>query len=451
MLVKNAVHRTDTLPFDERMMKMLADPTLKAECWREAALNLARLGKPRESYSATIYNGIAQREIDRKKPNPAIIKFRKPTVAEAILSALDQEMKTIDSKDREGVSEYDFQQIAFPYLEALYELGDGRITAELAKRSRTSKGRMRWALAFICHSLQDPGPLATFAKEFERGKVNLPAEKEGEEQLREIVKYLTAAGTKEADGALFALTDRKHPAYNVARRAVLTDRPDPFLGEVWVRHPYCLTILRQALEDTTPTGSTYKVEGKMVMCYERRNVLAGGSWSSSEHIPGTIDDPKIRNTEAMERVCDVVAMKLQTLVFGINPYHPLLKDREKRLTDIKAFLDRFNGRLQRLNGAPAKLLGLGPATICFLPDIPPLNRPATAEDVKACRAVFHLGGKGKFAAQRLPATALLEGIRVLIVQAEIGPDGTVTYGVISHDGLRAVPAGKLSDIRTKPK
>jgi hypothetical protein len=293
--------------------------------------------------------------------------------------------------------------------------------------------------------------LAEFAKDFEKRKVKLPDGSERMTELRRMVFYLSTVGTKESDLALYALADREHPAHDVAREAILAERPSVFEKGVWFRHPYCLTILRQALEDTTLTGSTYKVEGDMVRRYERKNVLAGGGWSSSDQIPGIIDDPALRRAEAKGRVCDDVALKLQDLVWGIGSYHPLLKERDKRLVEFRAFLDRFKGRLSRLNGVAAKLFDFDPKNILYIPDILPLDRPATEEEVKAGRAVFHLGGKGKLAGQRFPATAHWEGTQVLIVQAEIGPDGKVTYGVISHSGLRTVSAAKLSNIRTALK
>ena len=91
----------------------------------------------------------------------------------------------------------------------------------------------------------------------------------------------------------------------------------------------------------------------------------------------------------------------------------------------------------------------------FLPAIRPLGRAATAEDVKAGTALFHLGGKGKPAELSLPATAVLkrdaklkEPPRTLIVQAEVGPDGATTYGIIAPHEVRAAAAGELTAIKT---
>jgi hypothetical protein len=79
--------------------------------------------------------------------------------------------------------------------------------------------------------------------------------------------------------------------------------------------------------------------------------------------------------------------------------------------------------------------------------------------VKAGKAIFHLGGKGRLAEQQLPASAVLKGakdergrpLRVLIVQAEVGANGLVTYGVVSRTSVGEISGKELSDFRTLPK
>jgi hypothetical protein len=113
----------------------------------------------------------------------------------------------------------------------------------------------------------------------------------------------------------------------------------------------------------------------------------------------------------------------------------------------------------------------------FLPDILPLDRAAFHADVKAGKAIFHLGGKGKAADLQLPAVAewkhnakkdqplrprpermefrrdgtVFQGVGpllLLIVQAEIGRDGGVVYGVIMREGIRTASARELTNIKT---
>jgi hypothetical protein len=38
--------------------------------------------------------------------------------------------------------------------------------------------------------------------------------------------------------------------------------------------------------------------------------------------------------------------------------------------------------------------------------------------------------------------------RVLILQAEVGPDGVTTYGIIAREEVRAVPGTELTGVKT---
>jgi hypothetical protein len=106
-------------PFDERMMKVLTDPASSFPARREAASNLGNLG----------YEG--------KKPIAAAAKFTNPTVAEAILAALDRDT---------GIEEYEERS----YIDVLARLGDRRIVTEVARRAGAANTlclRRKYALA----------------------------------------------------------------------------------------------------------------------------------------------------------------------------------------------------------------------------------------------------------------------------------------------------------------
>jgi hypothetical protein len=96
---------------------------------------------------------------------------------------------------------------------------------------------------------------------------------------------------------------------------------------------------------------------------------------------------------------------------------------------------------------------MGFAKTAFIPDIAPLGRAATEADVRTGRAVFELGGNGKFADQNLPAWLLLKSESKkeyptfgLVVQAETGPDGKPVYGVIFRHEIRAVRSDEVERI-----
>src|SRR5262249_21353858 len=74
---------------EEAMMKCLATPTASVEATREAAYILAHLGED-ETLGTTVWSG--HRRGGRRGPNPAVAKFSKPTVAEAILAAMDRDL-----------------------------------------------------------------------------------------------------------------------------------------------------------------------------------------------------------------------------------------------------------------------------------------------------------------------------------------------------------------------
>ena len=342
------------LPFDERMMKVLTDPKTTFEAKREAAENLATINEEKHlqtTMQPTIIGGEPPR-----KPNPVVAKFSKPTVAEAILAAMDADLKDHDAKPAGGLSDYDRRHIEDHYLFNLVELDDKQVAAEAARRSQAADtGRMRRKWAYAAHWLGDPQPLKSFADDFRAGKVLLPAndrpqtnddDQPGNVELRGIISFLASTATPEADRALYALADPKHPSYRMAANRVLKERGEWRDSATWFAHPYCLAILRRELDNTQPTGAAYKIE-------ENRLVHRRGDGYSSGGIPEYLADPAARHNEAVERTCDVAAEKLNGLVVGLPLYHPLFKDADKRLAALKAGLDRFGATIAGRPGAKA--------------------------------------------------------------------------------------------------
>jgi hypothetical protein len=439
-----------SLPFDQRMMKILTDPKTKAEALREAAYNLGRLGEDR-TLGTTVWTGRASGR--PKGPNPAVAKFAKPSVAEAILAAMDRDLAAHDATKRDSLYDYRRREIEDAYLGPLIDLGDKGIAPVLAKRCREAGTvRMRRKWAFACHLLSEPKPLKAFARDFQAGKVNLPKDDKpdtnawdqpGTVELRGIVRYLASVGTPVVDRALMALADVKHPYHALAARWVLSDEAGWHIGSPWLEHPFCLAILRQGLDDSRPTGATFKIWGENLV-----RITVNGS--SPTGIPWALADPAARKAEAKERACDRAAERLKKLMIGLPDYHPLLRGADKSLEQLKKSFDRFRGRYRRATLRELKAWGGSSYQVFFLPDIRPLGHAATAKDVKAGRAIFHLRGRGKPADLKLPAVGAIDGNRgtnVLIVQAEMGPGGAVTYGVIGFEGIRAVSGKKVSSIR----
>jgi hypothetical protein len=203
--------------------------------------------------------------------------------------------------------------------------------------------------------------------------------------------------------------------------------------------------LRRELANTKNTGATYRIERGRLKRVEP-------NLKSNIDIPQILSDPTIRRSRARERACDVAAEKLGKLVFGLPCYHPLLKDARKRLKILKA---SFKGRYRRLTLLERQHLGLPSWIPVFVADISSLDRAATAADVKAGKAIFHFGGKGKLVNVELPAVAIFKrdkkqekSFKVLIVQAEARRRGEVTYGVIGRERFYTASAQELTNIKS---
>jgi hypothetical protein len=174
-----------------------------------------------------------------------------------------------------------------------------------------------------------------------------------------------------------------------------------------------------------------------------------------ENLPEALADPANRRGEAPERVCDVAAMKLERLVFGLPPYHPLLKDADKRLSAFKAAFDRYAGAYRKLEEREFRLLDKIASTTIYVPAIRPLDRVATAADVQAGKAIFHLDGRGKLPDLKFPVGAVVRSDLKkeywrgsLIVQAEIDLNGEMCYGVIGHHEIKLVHGSELASMTT---
>jgi hypothetical protein len=240
----------------------LTDPQTTFPAKREAAANLATLNE-RGRLQTTIEPTVIGTEPSRK-PNPAVAKFTRPTAAEGILAAMDADLKAHDVQPPKDVADdhdHERQAIEASYLEALVGLGDQRIATELAKRAVTAKAvrsRRQWAEA--AYYLGDPKQLHSYIEDFRAGKVVLPDGQSADTELGSIVGALIRVGTAEAERSLDALSDPKHPQHKAAIQQLLTHRMHNLDGGPWFAHPYCLQILRTALDDATPTGAHYRIE-----------------------------------------------------------------------------------------------------------------------------------------------------------------------------------------------
>lgn len=440
---------------DDRMMRILTDPGAALDATREAAGNLAQFGT-RRTLSTTVFGDRIAGHA--KKPNPAIAKFNNPTAAEAILAAMDRDLTVFDKTDRIDLSDYERRRIEDAYLFPLIDLGDARIATVLAIRGRDAATvRMRRKWAYACHWLGDPKPLADFATEFRDGKIKLPPndrpntnddDQPGAVELDGIVEYLAAVRSSNADQALMALADPRHPSFSSATKRVLSNQIRFREEDGWFASPFCLVILRRALDDTTPNGTIMTIESDQVAA-----TFPNGSSSSS--IPDVLSDLRSRRDEVKVRVCDAAAEKLSTLVIGLPEYHPLLNDSEDRLRAVRSYFERFQKALRRTTSVEDEIFDNRLHEPMFVPDFAGLEGPATATDVSTGKAVFHLNGRGIRTMMTLPASAVARAdekkphaARVLIVQAEEDSNGDLIYGIIGRREIAALPARDLVQIKS---
>lgn len=434
----------------ERLMKILTDPNSGFEEARQAADKFTHLDEYDDEPAETYW----QMEQDEPQNlDPRIAKLTNPTVAEAILTALDRDLARFIGP--EAFEDSDRERVENTFLDALADMGDRRIATALERRYKQAKHvRMRHRLAYTAYRLGNPRPMIDFAREVEEGSLKLPkSDREYDNDsdrpeimmIRGIVMELSNVDLPEANRALYALADPQHAYYPVVSQRVLNAYSGGRDSGEWCWHPFCLTILRKSLDDMTPAGAKYQIkDGRLSEQFK--------TGSFGRPIPDFLADPNSRLSAADGRVCDLSAARLTATVLGISRYHRLLKDADTRLEEVKRRFDRhMKTGFRRFFDEST-----------FIPHIPPLGRPATDKDVKEGRAIFHLDGKGKLSQLRLPAVAVIKDskeskdtkpllwyqkTKLFIYQAEIDEQGMTHYGVCSRDGIKTVTGDKLTEIR----
>ena len=428
------------LPFPARMMKVLVNPKSHPEMLREAVQELAQITRRIDrSNSSSPIRG------PRRLPK-SLAKFSNPTVAQAVLLAMDRDLGSHKKKRSAYVAAR--RQIRTRYLDLIVRLGDRRIVGELTRRYRSATGlASRRMLAHSASQLGSKTAIKHFAKDVETGNLKLPKNApnrpgayQGTVALGEIIFDLTIADVPEADRALYAIAKKSHPYYKLTSSQLKTGFNGFSDDQIWFSHPYCLQILRQQLNDKTKTGGVYRADEDSI-------TYTLGDGTDYETLPPCLANPKQRRNRVTERAYDSAGIALCELILGLPYYHPLQKRSEQNLKDLKQALDRSNG-FRRITKLEAKFLYQEfNNTPWFVPRFTPLGRPATEDDVKKGRAIFSLTGKRTVARLQLPAAGWLGEERVLIVQAEV-TDGKTFYGAIGTRFMRKVEASKVTKVVT---
>jgi CHAT domain-containing protein/Tfp pilus assembly protein PilF len=419
-------------PLDQRLMNMLLAPESTDAMRLQAARGL----------TGAVGHGLLIRWVrwNEVTPHPVAARFNNPTVGEAILAALEDRMQ---SRERSGPPSkarwVPWTDPESKYLEALINLGDARLGARLAAHAhRQTELARRQQYATTAHLLGDSSELITLADEVRSGQLPVAELTQAIQQqyhptadaFCDLLEAFVHSALSEAERALEALAHPGHRFHLLARHLLLTKSVDSRDHKSLFEHPFCVALLRHALEDTSLTGVEVQVSPTEV-------------------------------SEVQQRVCDQAMRVLDTLVLGLPCLDPLRKDAPWKAfrvlpgdqRAIAEWLDTFGRRLRPATAGEKSRLWSMYYETRLIPDLRPLGRPATAEDVKAGRAVFHLDGKGKLAeGVRLPAWLVLqkdaadEHWASLAVQAETGPYGEVVYGVIERRGMRRVRANEAARV-----
>lgn len=438
--------RYGKFPFDERMMQVLRDPALSGKRLREAATSLAYMDDE-VRYGTTVWTDKNKAPV-KPRENPAITKFSNPTAAEAIFAAMKRDLAACDASKKEATDkDYERREIEGTYADALVGLGDKRIAAPLAAFAATTAPRHRLLLAGAANALGDPAGLVSVCREFAAGKWTVQNEYYDLDQLLNII---SSSGIPEAESALSALEDTKHPLRKVfisrAARAVHDGGDMPG----WIFRTFTVRLLVGALRDDTQTGWMYSSRDGS---YNYSRLNGEGGWATG--LPEYLSDDAARRQDAPELISDQAAVALVTLIWTLPRAHPLFKDNAARMEKLRDAVSRYRFRPETGDENSVKQAGeqwsVWPG---FLPDIPPLNRIATQEDVASGKAIFTLNGDGTLADLKLPARAVFAADKgkdkprtAIIVQAEKAGDGSIRYGALFRGGVGMMTDKELTDVK----
>jgi len=451
--------RYGRLPQVERLMLHLTDAQLRPEVREDAASRLAHFG---ETSPLVPQLGRPFRHTERKGMNPELLRFKNPTVAEAILGLMDRRLTKFDATNTlngENSTQYLYERTRLEdtFIFLFADLQDSRIVPVLEKRFKNaSDSLLRVKLAYIMHRLGNSKPLQQFSSAFERGRLDLPQlpgvgrgiqdQFEGVILLR-IIAWLSQCRAESADKALVALADKAHPLH-----ALTVDQAfkvnDGELDKVQYGNRFCFEFLRADLDDLALDGKTYAIVGKHLERDQPGLHVRDG-------IPSFLADPANRKESAQGRCCDQAAVQLSNLILGSPEFHPLLKNADARIAEWRAFLDTYRSRLRALDLTERDAMGISwVESPQYIVDMPPLNRAANAQDVAERRAIFHLNGKGRLTEMKLPSTAIFAKDKdeqypdhVLILQAEVDENGKTILGIVSRHETRSILSDELINIR----
>ena len=342
------------MPFEQRMIKILTDPSSKPKALRESADKLSQSGFENSIEFMSIAQ-LVDMATDLPNDCPHLHEYKDPTAASSIISAMKSDLnyqkellnnreEFIPGTGNSKTLSLRYENAVFHYMKALMLVSDSSVLPDIRELfDSTDDIIIKLNLACTAHSLGDSKLIDQMARNFTNGAIKLPNSEINNDpfwgqprtqMLAAIVTWFSAAKTVECNNALFKLADSDHPAHETAVEAVRTLGIDWTEHAQWFEHPYCITILRKELDNVAPIHVVYAVASDKHMDVTSDNL------TKREEIPRVYKHIGLHQKPVQCRRCDQAAEKLCHLVDGLPIYHPILKDSDERLEKMKNILDK---------------------------------------------------------------------------------------------------------------
>jgi len=451
---------------DKRKVEILLDRTKESADRRTAASLLANYGSE-VSYGTMVWTS----RMDGKKENtnPLIEKWKNPSIAEMIWNEFQYDIQLINHDISDVTTNDDYENIIVDYLYSLIDLGDKTIVPTLKNAYKNATDVMlKRNLAYACYWLGDKETWGKYCGELQKGEIKLPpisytnvnvsygnpAVQPGNRELRGIISYLQSVKDTSSTETLNKITSQGHPYYHWIELRILqltggydSDYND---DDVYYNSTWCIEILKRNLDNKKDSDISLKF-------YPGSGITAEMDWSGQSSVPmhklwDTSEFEPKKEHSMRARICDMASLKLYHLIFGIPVSHVHLKDKDKRIEQQKAFLNKYT-KLREITSDEYNTINELYNGTRYVPDLPKLDHAATQDDVNAGKAIFYMQGN-KVANVSLPAWGIHKNdigkkvsLKYLLVQAEYNSKGELIYGAFTEDGPKIIAASELTDIK----
>lgn len=431
------------MSLDERMMVVLQAPESSPKELYEAAWNISTLGAI-EIIGTTFGTGGIKK--DSKGKNPAIAKFDNPTVAEAILAAMDRTI-TLQREILEPQDDFEIER----FTNCLGNLGDPRIEDEMRRRwSSAPDSGPAWPFVIAAKRCGKGALFDEIAEAFADGSLALKVDGKiqsapAPSDISPFINSFIGFDDLPSQKALAALADSRHPFFPATVRGIARENHGSG-DDHWSRHPFWYPVALAALENKRPTGRTFWLT-------ERGYISNSDAPQNGDGIEDWLKalNPA-SNVTQKELLQDCAALALVDRVPGLPRYHLLAPDREERLARIRFLTKAWAGRMKEPDYDLQKAVGFYFAGNYLTPELTPLTKPATEADVASGRAVFTI--KNSQLADLgipLPAQATIgkgeDAESVAVIQAERFENGKTLCGILGRHRFESVPLSELNNLR----